>query len=73
MGFFERYLTVWVLLCIVVSVLIEVPAMLIVANFVNRSSAWYETRPGILSYDEYCPTTGIHPPGCDRRTNPTYM
>ncbi|HSD95906.1 MAG TPA: hypothetical protein VLB06_02080 [Sulfuricaulis sp.] len=53
--------------------LIEVPVLLVVANFVNRSNAWYETRPGILSYDEYCPTTGIHPPGCDRCTNPTYM
>jgi ACR3 family arsenite efflux pump ArsB len=73
MGFFEHYLTVWVFPCIVVGVLIEVPVMLAVANFVNRSNAWYETMPGILSYDEYCPTTGIHPPGCDRCTNPTYM
>ncbi len=46
MSFFERYLTVWVFQCIVVSVLIEVPVMLMVANFVNRSRAWYETRPG---------------------------
>ena len=62
MGFFERYLTVWVFLCNVVDVLIEVPVMLMVANFVNHSRAWYETRPGILSYDECCPATGIHPP-----------
>ena len=73
MGTFERYLTVLVFLCIVVSVLIEVPVMLTVANFVNRSRAWHETRPGVLSYDECCPATGIHPPGCDRCTNPTYM
>jgi ACR3 family arsenite transporter len=44
-------------------VLIEVPVMLAVANFVNRSRGWYEAKPGILSYDECCPTTGIHPPG----------
>jgi hypothetical protein len=62
MGFFERHLTVWVFQCIVVSVLIEVPVMLMVANFVNRSRAWYAIRPGILSYDEGCPATGIHPP-----------
>jgi ACR3 family arsenite transporter len=36
--------------------------MLVVANFVNRSRGWYETKPGILSYDECCPATGIHPP-----------
>jgi ACR3 family arsenite efflux pump ArsB len=35
----ERYLTVWVFLCIVVGVLIEVPVMLMVANFVNHSRA----------------------------------
>jgi len=62
MGFFERNLTIWVFLCIVVGVLIEVPVMLMVANFVNHLRAWYETRPGILSYDECCPATGIHPP-----------
>ncbi len=58
----ERYLTVWEFLCIVVGVLIEVPVMLMVANFVNHARAWYETRRGILSYDECCPTMGIHPP-----------
>ena len=62
MGFFERYLTVWEFLCIVVGVLIEVPVMLAVASFVNRSRGWYEAKPGILSYDECCPATGIHPP-----------
>jgi ACR3 family arsenite efflux pump ArsB len=62
MGFFERLLTVWVFLCIVVSMLIEVPVMLMVANFVNHMRVWYEIRLGILSYDECCPSTGIHPP-----------
>ncbi|GEM_PF-5375938 len=37
MGFFERYLTVWEFLCIVVGVLIEVQVMLMVANFVNHA------------------------------------
>ena len=62
MGFFERYLTVWEFLCIVVGVLIEVPVMLMVANFINHSRAWHETRPGILSDDEGGPAAGIHPP-----------
>jgi len=53
---------VWEFLCIVVGVLIEVPVMLMVANSSTHSRAWYETRPGILSYDECCPATGIHPP-----------
>jgi ACR3 family arsenite efflux pump ArsB len=47
MGFFERYLTVWEFLCIVVGVLIEVPVMLMVANFVNRSRPG--TKPGPAS------------------------
>lgn len=50
-------------LATVVGVLIEVPAMLAVANLVNRSRTWYEDRPGILAYEECCPTTGVHPPG----------
>jgi ACR3 family arsenite transporter len=50
-------------LATVVGVLIEVPVMLAVANIVNRSRAWYETRPGVLSYEQCCPATGIHPPG----------
>jgi arsenite transporter len=53
-GFFERYLTIWVGLCIVagiqsgaalatvVGVLIEVPVMLAVVSVVNRSKSWYE-------------------------------
>jgi ACR3 family arsenite transporter len=50
-------------LATVVGVLIEVPVMLAVANFVNRSREWYESRPGILGYDACCPATHIHPPG----------
>jgi len=49
-------------LATVVGVLIEVPVMLAATNFVNYSRGWYEAKPGILSYDECCPTTGIHPP-----------
>src|SRR3990172_9001654 len=50
-------------LATVVGVLIEVPVMLSVVKIVNRSREWYESKPGIMSYDECCPTTGIHPPG----------
>lgn len=50
-------------LATVVGVLIEVPAMLAVANAVNRSRAWYEARSGVLTYEECCPATHIHPPG----------
>ena len=49
-------------LATVVGVLIEVPVMLAATNLVNYSRRWYEAKPGILSYDECCPTTGIHPP-----------
>jgi ACR3 family arsenite transporter len=49
-------------LATVVGVLIEVPVMLSVVKIVNHSRGWYEAKPGILSYDECCPATGIHPP-----------
>ena len=49
-------------LATVVGVLIEVPVMLAVANLVNRSRAWYEDRPGVLTYEQCCPATGGHPP-----------
>ena len=42
-------------LATVVGVLIEVPAMLAVANAVNRSRAWYEAKPAVPSYAECCP------------------
>ncbi len=46
-------------LATVVGVLIEVPVMLAVARLVNRSRAWYERKPGILTYAECCPASGI--------------
>ncbi|WP_367280362.1 ACR3 family arsenite efflux transporter [Sulfuricaulis sp.] len=45
-------------LATVVGVLIEVPVMLSVVKIVNRSSAWYERKPGIPSYSECCPGAG---------------
>ncbi|HWR80178.1 MAG TPA: hypothetical protein VN303_08275 [Pseudomonas sp.] len=61
MGIFERYLTPWVLLCIIgetrlglfareaaqaMGVLIEVPVMLWLVRMVNNSKGWYErTQP----------------------------
>ena len=50
-------------LATVVGVLVEVPVMLAVARIVNRTREWYERKPGILSYDQCCPATGIGPPG----------
>jgi hypothetical protein len=52
-----------VVLATVVGMLIEVPVMLTMAKIVNLSCVWYESRPGILGYDEYCPAAHIHPPG----------
>jgi ACR3 family arsenite transporter len=48
-------------LATVVGVLIEVPAMLAVANWVNRSRAWYESRPGVTPYEVCCPAPGLPP------------
>jgi ACR3 family arsenite transporter len=42
-------------LATVVGVLIEVPVMLAVANLVNRTRQWYETRPGVVPYEVCCP------------------
>lgn len=42
-------------LATVVGVLIEVPVMLLAVGVINRSRAWYERYPGILSYEECCP------------------
>ena len=42
-------------LATVVGVLIEVPAMLAVANVVNRTRAWYEAKPGVPDYAQCCP------------------
>jgi len=43
-------------LATVVGVLIEVPVMLWVVRFVNRTREWYEQKPGIPGYAECCPT-----------------
>jgi ACR3 family arsenite transporter len=32
-----------------------VPAMLAVANVVNRTRAWYEAKPGVPDYAQCCP------------------
>lgn len=42
-------------LATVVGVLIEVPVMLLVVRWVNRSAGWYESKPGIPSYEERSP------------------
>ncbi len=42
-------------LATVVGVLIEVPVMLLVVRWVNRSVGWYQSKPGIPSYEECCP------------------
>ncbi len=49
-------------LATVVGVLIEVPAMLAVANVVNRTRAWYEAKPGVPDYAHCCPPAEIHSP-----------
>jgi ACR3 family arsenite efflux pump ArsB len=41
LAFFERYLSVWVLAC-VVGVLVEVPVMLSVCRGCNASRGWYQ-------------------------------
>ncbi|MDA3870427.1 MAG: ACR3 family arsenite efflux transporter [Gammaproteobacteria bacterium] len=43
-------------LATVVGVLSEVPVMLLVVKWVNRSAGWYQSKPGIPSYEECCPT-----------------
>ena len=45
-----------------VGVLIEVPAMLTIANVVNRTRAWYESKPGVPNYEECCPPAVIGSP-----------
>lgn len=41
MGFCERYLSLWVGLCMIVGVLVEVPVMLSVCSFCNRTRHWF--------------------------------
>ena len=55
MSIFERYLTVWVGLCIVaeialgkiVGVLIEVPIMLMLVKICLRTQAWFPPRRSV--------------------------
>jgi len=42
LAFFERYLTLWVFLCPVAGVLVEVPVMLSVCRICNQSRGWYQ-------------------------------
>ena len=44
-------------LATVVGVLIEVPIMLLAVNIINRSIGWYESKPGIPTYEECCPAS----------------
>jgi len=39
----------------VVGVLIEVPVMLFAVRIVNRTRGWYESRDGVVPYEECCP------------------
>ena len=41
MSFFDKYLTVWVALCMAVGVLVEVPVMLSVCSVCNRTRQWF--------------------------------
>lgn len=42
-------------LATVVGVLVEVPVMLMAVRVVNQSRGWYESRNGIMPYEECCP------------------
>ncbi|HED15137.1 MAG TPA: arsenical-resistance protein, partial [Gammaproteobacteria bacterium] len=43
-------------LATVVGVLIEVPVMLLAVRVVKASRHWYEQRPGVVPYEQCCPT-----------------
>ncbi len=43
-------------LATVVGVLVEVPVMLIAVRVVGSTAGWYESKPGIASYEECCPS-----------------
>jgi arsenite transporter len=47
-------------LATVVGVLIEVPVMLLVVRILMRTQGWYESRPGIPTYEECCPPVPTH-------------
>ena len=57
--FDRHYVAGNVVLATVVGVLIEAPVMLSVVKIVNATRAWYETQPGVPSYEQCCPTMGI--------------
>ncbi|VAW63630.1 Arsenical-resistance protein ACR3, partial [hydrothermal vent metagenome] len=42
-------------LATVVGVLVEVPVMLIAVRVVGSTVGWYESKPGIATYEECCP------------------
>jgi ACR3 family arsenite transporter len=46
-------------LATVVGVLIEVPVMLVAVGVVNRTRGWYESRAGVPTYEQCCPS-GVH-------------
>jgi ACR3 family arsenite efflux pump ArsB len=41
---FQRYLTVWVALSMVVGVLTEVPVMLLLCRTANRTKRWFDNE-----------------------------
>lgn len=41
MSFFDKYLTVWVSLCMIVGVLVEVPVMLSLVKIANNTKSWF--------------------------------
>lgn len=57
MGFLERYLSLWVGLCMIVGVLVEVPVMLSVCSFCNRTRHWF---PGVLPAEKLRLTLAVY-------------
>ena len=41
MSFFDKYLTVWVSLCMIVGVLVEIPVMLSLVKIANNTKSWF--------------------------------
>ena len=48
-------------LATVVGVLIEVPVMLAAVRVVNKSRGWYESREGVVPYEQCCPAPATPP------------
>ncbi|SFR88108.1 hypothetical protein [Anaeromicropila populeti] len=40
-GYFEKYLTIWVVICMAAGVLVEVPVMLTLVKIANRTKGWF--------------------------------